>query len=435
MFTSLIPSYKSFNIRYLKIFIYSFCLLFCSTAFGQDLSLEKALKQALENNYGIVISRLENEQSKIQNHWGNTGLLPSIGLSAGSNNNYNIDASSLSGNTYADLGLNWTFFNGFRAVSIKQKLDELSNLSDGQLDVLVENTIEEVIMGYFSVLYENEKLNVFETIFKLSQDRYRYEEKRHELGSAVTYEMLQAKNSFLSDQVAFMEQELSVRNSMRQLNYLMGIDSLATWQMSTPFNADTLHYDFAQLKDLVLSGNNRLENQYIQLKVKQLDRRIEQSNLYPDLMLSTGVNHYSPYADNSASSALKAYGNIGLSYNIFNGGQRKRAIQIAKINEDIGLMEINELKHIIINQFNNAFDLYEVRIEILKVAEENLATAELNLEIAEQKYKSGAINSFNYRDIQLIYLQTATSRYQAIFNLVNAHTALVRLTGGLLESK
>ena len=66
------------------------------------------------------------------------------------------------------------------------------------------------------------------------------------------------------------------------------------------------------------------------------------------------------------------------------------------------------------------------------MANENLEAAELNLSISEEKYRSGVINSFNYRDIQLIYLSVSYQRLQAVYNLIGSRTALTRITGGFL---
>jgi outer membrane protein TolC len=66
------------------------------------------------------------------------------------------------------------------------------------------------------------------------------------------------------------------------------------------------------------------------------------------------------------------------------------------------------------------------------VANENLEAAELNLSISEEKYRSGVINSFNYRDIQLLYLNVSFQRLRAVYNLIGSEAALTRITGGYL---
>jgi len=45
---------------------------------------------------------------------------------------------------------------------------------------------------------------------------------RKDIGSAVTFEVLQAKNSFLSDSTNYLLQELNVRNAFLRLNLLLG---------------------------------------------------------------------------------------------------------------------------------------------------------------------------------------------------------------------
>jgi outer membrane protein TolC len=71
-------------------------------------------------------------------------------------------------------------------------------------------------------------------------------------------------------------------------------------------------------------------------------------------------------------------------------------------------------------------------MELLNVANENMAAAELNLTISEEKYRSGVINSFNFRDVQLIYLNAALRRLQSIYDLIDPKTRLTRITGGFL---
>ncbi len=54
------------------------------------------------------------------------------------------------------------------------------------------------------------------------------------------------------------------------------------------------------------------------------------------------------------------------------------------------------------------------------------------MSISEDKYRSGVINSFNYRDIQLIFLSASYQRLNAVYNLISSKTGLTRITGGFL---
>jgi outer membrane protein TolC len=90
------------------------------------------------------------------------------------------------------------------------------------------------------------------------------------------------------------------------------------------------------------------------------------------------------------------------------------------------------MEHALTNELLNLYDYHLVRLELLNVAYENLEAAGLNLKISADKYRSGVINSFNYRDVQLIYLNASFQRLQAVYNLIASRAGLTRITGGFL---
>ena len=126
------------------------------------------------------------------------------------------------------------------------------------------------------------------------------------------------------------------------------------------------------------------------------------------------------------------YANLTLSFSLFDGGARKRALDIAKIHEAAEQIETAEMRHSLSVRLAKLHDMYNVRKDLYNVALENIEAASLNMEISEDKFRAGTINSFNYRDVQLIYLNAAFSRLQAIYNLIDVDNALLRITGGIV---
>ncbi len=414
-----------------------FCILLAfaipAGAQPENLTLSRAIEMALDHNYGIRISRSEAEIAGINNNWGTAGRYPGIGFEARSNNTYKITEDAFDDRLYGGVGLDWIIFDGFRVHFTKEKLEGLEELAHGQLGVVVENTIEDVVLAYYYVLLQQENLKVLETVMNLSKDRYDYETERYSLGGTVTYNVLQAKNVYLNDKALFMTQEVQVRNAMRNLNFLLGIEPEIQWNYPGPFEPDTTAYLLSDLSAKMLADNRTLRNQYINLQLKQKDIDLQKSALYPSLSLSTGLDeNIGSVRSIGSSDALSAYGNLRLTWDIYTGGTRKRAVEIARINEEIATVEIDEMEHALMNELLNLYDFYSVRIALLEVADESLEAAELNMSIADEKFRTGAITSFEYRDIQLIYLNAALRRLEAIYNLIGSRTALTRLTGGFL---
>jgi len=94
-----------------------------------------------------------------------------------------------------------------------------------------------------------------------------------------------------------------------------------------------------------------------------------------------------------------------------------------------------EIKLTLSNLLVTQYELYSIRKQLLDVADVNLESARLNLEIATEKYRNGTINSFNFRDVQLIFLNASSKKLNAIYDLLDSQTELLRLTGGIVSEQ
>ncbi|MDX2414736.1 MAG: TolC family protein [Bacteroidales bacterium] len=401
---------------------------------GESLSLSSALELALENNYGIKIAAKDSEVAGINNDWGAAGRYPTVGFDATSSNNQNFSDKVFTSRLNAGIGLRWTIFDGFKVSLTKDKLGQLEDLARGREELVIESTIEDVILGYYQVILNEKRLAVLEKVMTLSEDRYKYEQTRQEFGNAVTYNVLQAKNNYLNDKATYLNQQVTYRNSVRSLNFMMGLENNMVWSLTEEFIADVADYQVSDLLDKMMSGNRSLMNQYISIVLAQNASELSESNFFPSLSLSAGLDNSNNFLPElSRGSSLSAYANVTFAYDIYQAGQRKRAVEIAKIDESITGVEEEEMKRSLTNQLLSLFDMYNVRKELLSISGENLEAAELNMQIAEEKYRSGAINSFNYRDIQLIYLNAAYQEIQSVYNLISSQTSLTRITGGFIK--
>ncbi len=69
-------------------------LIFQPIEAQEVLTLSGALEMALENNYGLIISRAGNEIAAINNNPGNAGRYPTIGFDATNTNSYNLNSDT-----------------------------------------------------------------------------------------------------------------------------------------------------------------------------------------------------------------------------------------------------------------------------------------------------------------------------------------------------
>ncbi len=404
------------------------------------LSLTDAVTIALENNYGIIIAKGNQQVSEIQNNWGTAGRYPYINLSLGDDNSYNInETENLVTNRFtAGASVNWTIFDGFSVRINKTRLDELENLSKNNTVIMVEGTIQSIILAYYDVLLQKEKLATFQEVLTLSEDRYKQMQDRKAYGSVVTYDVLQAQNAYLSDRSGYLLQEVSYKNSIRNLTYLMAEKGTVNYEFTDVFEAIPEDYSLAELQSQMFENNKTLQNQFVNQRLLENAIASAKSNYSPALDFrggATGTSTRNNFEERgtSWSNSANLYGNLTLSWNLYSGGNRKRAVQIAEIDHEVGLVKIDDMKHGLINSLSNLYEFYLVRKELLAIARENVKAAKLNLQISQEKFESGAINSFNFRDVQTFYLRASQAELEAIYYFIDAHTSMLRMTGVIVQ--
>ncbi len=409
---------------------------------GQEkLSLSDAIALGLENNYDLQIVRKSEEITSVNNNWGNTGALPSINFNLIGRENFNVnDNDDYRTQTVSpEVSLNWVVFNGFSAKITKTKLQEMELQSQGNTTVLVESTIQDIIVAYNAGLLQKALVDVYQELADLSEDRYKRTEDSKTMGASTTYEMLQAKTSWLEDQSGYLQQKVDYENSIRNLNYLMGIQDDQSWTLTTTLETNMPEYMLDDLKDRLRGNNQTLKNQYLNQSLLAKETALAKSKYYPKLSMNTGVgntwmdNYYSGSTPNYGQSSADAYIGLTLSFNIFNGGTARRGMQIAAINEEVEQVQTEQMKHSLSNQLLQLYSNYNVEKAVLELANEQEFTAKLNLSLSAEKLKSGVINSFNYRDVQVVYMNSAIAKLRAIYNLIQSNTDLLRITGGIIS--
>jgi len=441
------PYPHTFIPRYLILLLLALPALFSQAQ--QPLTLAGAIAKGLENNFQIRIAEQNFNIATLTNAQGTVGRWPSITLGLNNINRYDntpeLDSTTFTFNRddiYSNsltpyVNVQWLLFDGLSVTMNKQKLDLLEEYSVGYSTIIVENTLQAIILGYYNALLEQERLRVLDEVKDLSGDRYRYEMMRKELGSAVTFDVLQAKNSFLSDSTNYLLQELNVKNSLLRLNLLLGEPPAVHFSLTDSFKVELQQYVLTNLMEKMHSSNTNLLNQYVNQEILKKEVRISKSDLWPTLSMNAGVDFTQGWYDFNKHEAntylFDYYANFSLSFNLFNGGNTWRAIKTAGINEQIGTLQMQELKQTLENLLVNQFDLYSIRRQLLEVANVNLESAQLNIQIATDKYRNGTINSFNFRDVQLIYLNAASKKLNAIYDLIDSQTELLRLTGGIIQ--
>lgn len=430
----------------INLYITLLSVLSFFNVFGQEeLNLSQAIEMGLKNNFQIQISQKNIEITQNNNNWGQAGRYPTVNfrLTQGNRiqNNNNptsfIQGQITSNSLSPSLEANWTLFNGFQVSITKEQLVQLQKQSMGNAQIIIENTIQAITIAYYRQLFELKKLEIIKQTFNLSKDKYFYLLDKKAFGVSTTFEVLQEKTAYLNDSLNVITQQYNVENTQRNLNLLLAIDSETMHSLSSKLILPSNEYLLEDLEKKMLENNQSLQNQYINLAIFKQNTALQKSAMYPTLSLNLGTSYNASRLERGEQSATGEsndyYANFVLNFTLFNGNKIKTAIKNAHIQEEIANIEKEELSFNLKNQLRNFHSNYSIQQQRYKIQLETQKTTKLNLDLARERFKTGLINSFDFRAIQLIYLNTELQLIEQVFQIINVETEITRLIGGYLK--
>ncbi len=418
---------------------------FTSNTIAQDtLSLSYAIELALENNFQIQISSLRQQQAQRNNTIGQAGGLPTVAFSLSERNTLKTNNSPTSfiqgsyfyGSLAPTIDVGWVLFNGFAVKMTKEKLANLQYQSEGNAQLIVENTIQSVIIAYYKCLLEKEKLEVFQKLNNDSKTKFEYVSNKKALGLLTTFDVLQEQNNFLTDSANYMMQDLNYANAIRNLNVVLGQSVETSLNLTDQLNFVAKAFDLTTLKTQ-LESNTSLKTEMLNIQLRKSDLGISKAQLYPSFKVNIGSNYSLDGAvfdgELQTGDSYDFYLNFSINWTLFNGGKIKNGIANAQDDIRIAELQVDEVKLSLNNQLLSNVQLYETRKKVLALNQERLKTAQLSLDLAQDRYKSGLLNSIDYRVVQNNYLNAKLTTVTSIYQLIDTETEILRLTGGIIR--
>lgn len=422
-------------------------VLFSATSLQaqQTLSIEDALKIALENNYEIKIASNDLKVDQANNTIGNAGMLPTVTASVVDNNNIQNISQTRSDGTVNSLdngksnslnygvGLNWTIFDGMRMFAKREQLNELQKLGESQLKLSILTKIGDVYATYYDLVQQQQQLTALDSTLVISNQRLTLAQNRFSIGKASKLEVLNAQVDLNTDKVTLLKQKELYSNTKILMNQILARDTKIDFKVNEIFKVDS-DLKLAELSELAQKQNPELEAQIINKRVAELQLKQVKATRYPTVKVNTGYN----FTDTQSSLGFTTQSSTrGLNYgfsaslNLFDGLAQRRNEKIAHLAIDNAKIQIEQQNLNLETQLATAYQTYLTNLELIQLEETNQAIAKQNLEITLDKFHIGTITTLEFRTAQLNYVN-ATVRYSnAQFQAKLSEIALKELAGKL----
>ncbi|WP_282013961.1 TolC family protein [Marinifilum flexuosum] len=394
----------------------------------EALTLESAIQIALSNNYDIKVAKNGSEIAKNNATKGNAGLLPSLNASGGVNySEHNEDEIYSSG----ALNFSYTLFNGLGARHTYQILNLRKQQGELTARFNIENTIANVISGFYQLSKAYDELDVASENLQISKERLLRNESKYEFGNINKLEVLNAKVDFNRDSSVYLKSQQSYEEAIREMNVLLGRSAESKMQLIKE-KSNFQEFNMMELKRKTLEENAEYLLKTSELREDEIAVKKAKSGQLPSLSLKSSYSYYENEIMGT-NSHTQLTGGLTLSFNIFDGKRKKTEIANAKIQKQITEFELQDKKLKLEKDLINAYADYQYNLKVLALEEDALNAASLNFEQTKEYYQLGQVTSTSFREAQLNLVEAKNNKAAAGYNAKLSELNIKIVSGVLLE--
>ncbi len=407
-----------------------------------SLSLTDAINIALEENLGIQLVTLQEQAQNMQYYKANVGMTPNVDLVAGflfAGNNVNLTFADGRGinrwgrniNPSSSIVADMVIYDGGQMRAAFDRLGLLNDLSSIQRKALIQNTVAQVMRSYYEIERVRETVNFQKIVISYYEERLKITQQRWEIGRGSKIDYLQSKADLNAQISELVRTENNLRNAKVVLNGLLNRDATEEFETIYPEN-NRAEMILSDLMTVALEHNWELVSLQKTIEIARKEEDLRSRAVLP--IVSVGSNLSYNFSDNNAgffvtNQTIASSVNIGARWNLFDGFNRKKQTDIAKLNVQISQKNYEANKTLILNDLTLMYNQYVNDREILQLEEENKAIAVENLEISIEKFKLGGSTILELIEAQRTY-DTALNRFvNAKFNANLSELELLRITG------
>jgi outer membrane protein len=410
----------------------------------ENLTLQSALKIALENNYRI---KLADERKSIANNNvtpGNAGMLPTITTGTNFTRSLsNIRQEFSDGgrapivsngarveNLNANITLNWVLFDGFRMFANNSRLKLLQQNSADALQAAIQNTVASVSSAYYNIIQQQNKERVLQEAVKLGEERLNLAKNKYEVGSGSKLEYFNAQVDLNTDKSNLLRQQALTKQAQIDLNLALARNPKTDFRITdtilvknTLNEPEFLNSALQQNISLLLAKRNQ--------ELAYQDLKAIRSILYPQVALVSGYQIND--TRNGAGLFKRNYsgnlqGGVTASWTLYNGNNNNRLIQNQKITESINKLRTDSLKLEIEGSLYQQFVIYNNALQLVELEVANQTIAKQNVSIANDRYKIGVATPLEFREAQRNLIATQSRLIEAYFQAKVAEIEIYRIS-------
>ena len=394
-------------------------LLFsCILSQSDALSLDKLVKVALQNNNDAKIAEYQLDGAIAGRKGSFSSFLPSVNLSM--NKSLTDDEYPLgypSSDLSSSVSINQVLFDGARSWFTNQNVKNSIETAELNYRYVKEAIVLEVKTAYYSYLSTLEMEEVARLSLELADSQLELVEQQFILQAVSESDLLKAKVRKGQAELLLIQYQKNVESAMNRLLISIGKTAGSAIQIQKDDIAMRPIPDFDSAKLTLFEKNTRIRSYENQIDGAHIAYRTQLSVFFPTISISS---NYSSSADDW-DELFDGFGSEGpttslnLSLPIFNGLSNKSRLdqlQFDVLKTEESLRSLNDQ---LVVELDNILTSLEATHRILAINRNIVASAELDVKLAQERYRLGAIDILDVLNAQVSLIQTKSDDIRATF--------------------
>lgn len=411
-----------------------------ATLSEDSLTLEQSIEIALKNSHKIAIAEGNVSNAGINLKDARSGFLPELDLTGGYNLNDIYDRFEWNENHYS-LSLNAAmipFNSGRTLINAAKSRESLSSTKQGyRLTEII--LILDVIRKYYNLLEASEILELKKESLVQKRTHLEFAKAQFELGLVPRADILKADVDVTNAEVDSLQAEGDLKLAHAELNHVMGIS------LDYPTKIKPVKFireeppNFDDCLNEALKNRPELVQQKASLSIRKYNLRLAQIDGLPTFTIT---GSYNVYADKFAFAGLPINRTnwsentdwrvgIGLSFPIFDGGVKRRAIQAAKIDLNEANLNYVNLEKEINLEAKLAYLNLVTTFKKIDLTEKQVESVEESYNTTLGRYKTGIAPITEVIDAGVALSNSKVNHTKAIYDYLLAKAILKKAMGEL----
>ena len=415
-------------------------MIFClaGSAMAEQLTLDDCIELALEKRASIIRARGTEVSAAAGQRSALGAFLPQIrgsysytkGKQTKIDPGFGID-NEITEQEYGPsktLGVsaNWTIFdlsNIFDVAAAK------ASHARAELDIIAseQDLIYAVKVSFYAYLASKDNVETQQDAVARAEEQLKLIESKFELGSAAKSDVLKQKVQFGNDRLALLKAENAVTNAVAMLAYTVGLDPREDHQFSADYNAREYEGSLDEAINFGVSHNPSLLAQQKSIDWSNRTLKSSKATYLPSLRLNgswSKFNGTERFPEVSTYSYQNRNWGFSIGLNIFDGFFREKRVADARVNYNNARADFSDLRNRTVRDIKTGYNDIDQFKEQKSVSEENVAAADEDLKITQEKYNLGAATILDLLDAQVSLKRAQVSLISVDFDL---NLAIARL--------